>query len=201
MSKKQRISISVSLDPQGLVQGQVNKRENEWWSAALSSAIKSSVKGTEKCSLSLAVKRSWVINWVITFLWSAWCQRWGRKDSEDRQLLEGIGGTDVGWLVKCESKRRGLSLCLTVRDVGIYTHGGENSTSLHCSPGVGTSDALFLGRDTEVGWTLRSGVQMLLDFIKEMSEEQVEVRSASALAMPGGSENHLVPRRGEWVRG
>lgn len=75
MSKKQRISISVSLDPQGLVQGQVNKRENEWWLAALSSAIKSSVKGTEKCSLSLAVKRSWVINWVITFLWSAWCQR------------------------------------------------------------------------------------------------------------------------------
>lgn len=54
------------------MQGQVNKRENEWWSAALSSAIKSSFKGTEKCSLSLAVKRSWVINWVIIFLWSAW---------------------------------------------------------------------------------------------------------------------------------
>lgn len=54
------------------MQGQVNKRENEWWSAALSSAIKSSFKGTEKYSLSLAVKRSWAINWVIIFLWSAW---------------------------------------------------------------------------------------------------------------------------------
>lgn len=56
---------------------------------------------------------------------------------------------------------------------------------------MGTSDALFLGRDTEVGWSLRSGAQMLLGFIQEKSEEQVEVRSASTLAMPGGSERRV----------